>query len=318
MHKCIFGSLVYMNVSRVSKSINATLFPVLLQKANHVVKKQEGDSLKIYEYEGQESYKGSFEDICGLLHEDNDFAFLDDLDLKFKTLAEICSGSTIEAEISTTVPVTSKPVLSATHKDVTMQGTASHLQSQEKANSSTIIHTAGAQQTSSMSSTGVYVQDKVVVPNQTLLVQQPTLYYTPATNIYVMEAQPTLLVTPGPVLELQENQFIEEKKGSGASAKHETQHYQSVVFVEKQPTKGYLQTQGAMQMGNTGIMQSMEAQGVKQALHPSAQMFNTEIMQSTEVHEVRREVHPARRVMAGAARETEVYASLDMRVPQSL
>ncbi len=307
-----------MNVSRVSKSINATLFPVLLQKANHVVKKQEGDSLKIYEYEGQESYKGSFEDICGLLHEDNDFTFLDDLDLKFKTLAEICSGSTIEAEISTTVPVTSKPVLSTTHKDVTIQGTASHLQSQEKANSSTIIHTAGAQQTSSMSSTGVYVQDQVVVPNQTLFVQQPTLYYAPATPVYMMEAQPTLLVTPGPVLGLQENWFIEEKKGSGASAKHETQHYQSVVLAKKQPPKGSLQTQGVMQMGNTGIMQSTEAQGVKQALHPSAQMFNTEIMQSTEVHGVRREVHPARRVMAGAARETEVYASLDMRVPQSL
>ncbi|XP_016147678.1 desmoglein-2-like [Sinocyclocheilus grahami] len=289
------------------------------QKASHVAKKQDiGESLKIYDYEGQESYKGSFEDICGLLHEENDFAFLDDLDIKFKTLAEICSGSTIKAEISTTVPVTSKPVLSTTHKDVNIQESVSHLQSQEKATSSAIIHTAGAQQTSSMSSTGVYVQDKVVVPNQTLLVQQPAMYYTSATPIYVMEAQPSLLVMPGPVLGLQENLLMEEKKGSGASAKRETQHYQSVVLVEKQPPKGSLQTQGAMQMVDTEIMQSMEAQGVKRALHPSAQMFNTEIMQSTEVHEVRREVHPARRVTAGAARDTEVYASLDMRVPQSL
>uniref|UniRef100_A0A672KC28 Cadherin domain-containing protein n=1 Tax=Sinocyclocheilus grahami TaxID=75366 RepID=A0A672KC28_SINGR len=270
---------------------------------NYYSQKQDiGESLKIYDYEGQESYKGSFEDICGLLHEENDFAFLDDLDIKFKTLAEICSGSTIKAEISTTVPVTSKPVLSTTHKDVNIQESVSHLQSQEKATSSAIIHTAGAQQTSSMSSTGVYVQDKVVVPNQTLLVQQPAMYYTSATPIYVMEAQPSLLVMPGPVLGLQENLLMEEKKGSGAS----------------QPPKGSLQTQGAMQMVDTEIMQSMEAQGVKRALHPSAQMFNTEIMQSTEVHEVRREVHPARRVTAGAARDTEVYASLDMRVPQSL
>uniref|UniRef100_A0A9J8CUN4 Cadherin domain-containing protein n=1 Tax=Cyprinus carpio carpio TaxID=630221 RepID=A0A9J8CUN4_CYPCA len=289
------------------------------QKVRHVTKKQDtGDSLKIYNYEGQESYKCSFEDISELLHEDNDFAFLDDLDLKFKTLAEICTGSTIDVKFSTTVPVTSKPVFSTTHKDVNIQDSVSHLQSQEQATSSTIIHTAGAQQTSSMSSTGVYVQDKVVVPNQTLLVQQPALYYTSASPIYVMEPQSTLLVTPGPVLGLQENLLMEEKKVSGASAKSETQHYQSVVLVEKQSPKVSLQTQGAMQRVNTEIMQSMEAQGVKQALHPSAQRVNTEIMQSTEVHEVRRVVHPARRVMAGAASETEVYASLDMRVPQSL
>ncbi len=95
------------------------------------------------------SYKGSFEDICGLLHEDNDFAFLDELDLKFKALADICSGSTRKAEISTTVPVTYQTGPVRHTQDVTIQGTASHLQSQEKANSSTIIHIAGAQQTSS-------------------------------------------------------------------------------------------------------------------------------------------------------------------------
>ncbi|XP_026062831.1 desmoglein-2-like protein isoform X3 [Carassius auratus] len=361
------------------------------QKVSNLTKKQDtGDSLKIYNYEGQESYKGSFEDICDLLHEDNDLAFLDDLDLNFRTLAEICRGSKIETKISTNVPVTSKPVFPTTHKDVNIQESVSNLQSQEKATSSAIIHTSGAQQTSSMSSTGVYVQDKVVVPNQTLLVQQPAFYYAPASPIYVMEAQPTLLVTSGPVLGLQENLLMEEKKGSGASAKRETQHYQSVVLVEKQPPKVALQTQGAMhmvnteimqsmeaqgvkralhpsthmvnteimqsmeaqgvkramhpstqmvnteimqsmeaqgvkramhpstQMVNTEIMQSMEAQGVKRAMHPSTQMVNTEIMQSTEVHEVRRAVHPGRRVMAGAGRETDVYASLEMRVPQSL
>ncbi|XP_016320049.1 desmoglein-2-like [Sinocyclocheilus anshuiensis] len=289
------------------------------QKASHVAKKQDkGDNLKVYDYEGEESYKGSFEDICGLLHKDDDFSFLDDLDLKFKTLAEICSGSTIKAEISTSVPVTSKPVLTATHEDVNVQGTISHSQSQEKAKSSAIIHTVGVQQTSSMSSTGAYVQEKVVVPNQTLLVQQPAMYYAHTTPIYVVDAQPTLLVTPGPVLGLQEN-----LKGSGASqrgtAKRETQHYQSIVMVEKQPTEGFKQTQGsvsvAAQILNAEIMQS---QGVKQALHPSVQIVNTEIMQSTESHEVRQAIHPARRMMAGAARETEVCASLDMRVPQSL
>ncbi|XP_073705393.1 desmoglein-2-like protein [Garra rufa] len=314
------------------------------QKASHVAKKQNmGESLKVYDYEGQESHKESFEDICGLLHEDDDLAFLDDLDLRFKTLAEICSGSKIESKISTTVPVTSKPVLPSAHKDVNLQSTVSHSQSQEKASSSTIVQTAGAQQTSSMSSTGVYVQENVMVPNQTLLVQQPTLYYTSANPVYVVEAQPTLLMTSNPVLGLQENLIVEERKASGAShlgtAKRETHHYQNVVLVEKQPMKGSMQTQGvahseimqsmeaqgvrkalhpSFQMVNTEMMQSMEAQGVRQVHHPSVQMVNTEMMQSMETREVRQGIHPARRVMAGAARETEVCALLDMGAPQSL
>ncbi|XP_050959070.1 desmoglein-2 [Labeo rohita] len=316
------------------------------QKASHVAKKQDmGDCLIVYEYEDREPSKESFEDICGLIQEDNDLAFLDDLDMRFKTLAEICIGSKIETEISTTVPVTSKPVLSTTHKDVSAQSTVSHSQSQEKTSTS-IIQTAGAQQSSSMSSTGVYVQEKVMVPNQTLLVQQPAMYYTSATPVYVMEAQPTLMMTPSPVLGLQENLIVEERKGTGAShrgtTKREAQHYQSLVLVEKQPMKGSMQAQGAaqivssemmhsmeaqgvrqvlhpsVQLVNTEIMQSVEAQGVRQALHPSVQMVNTEMMQSTESREVRRAIHPTRRLMEGATRSTEVSALLDMGAPQSL
>ncbi len=69
------------------------------------------------------------------------------------------------------------------------------------------------------------------------------------------------------------------------------QHYQSVVLAEKQPPKGSMQTQGAMQMVNTEIMQSMEAQGVKQALHPYAQMVNTGIMQSMEAQGAKQALH---------------------------
>ncbi|XP_059418855.1 desmoglein-2-like protein isoform X2 [Carassius carassius] len=273
------------------------------QKASHLAKKQDKrDYLKVYDYEGQESFKGSFEDICDLLHEDNDFSFLDDINLKFKTLAEICSGSTIKAEISTSVPVTSKPVLTTTHEDVSVQRTIINSQSQEKAKLSSIIHTAGAQQTSSMSSAGVYVQEKVVVPNQTLLAQQPGMYYTHTTPIYVVDAQRTMLVTPSPVLGHQENMLVEERKGSGASqhgnATRETQHYQSVVMFEKQPTKGSMQTQSSVS--------------------GAAQIVNTEIMQSTESHDFRRSIHPSRGIMTGAVRETDVLASLDMRVPQRL
>ncbi|KAK2901439.1 hypothetical protein Q8A67_009554 [Cirrhinus molitorella] len=316
------------------------------QKSSHEAKNQNvKDSLLVYDFEGQESHKESFEDICDLLHEGDDLSFLDDLDMRFKTLAEICSGTKIETKISTKVPVTSKPVLSATHKDVSAQSTVSHSQSQEKASSSTVIQTSAAQQTSSMSSAGVYVQE--MVPNQTLLVQQPALYYT-GTPVYVVEAQPTLMMPSNPVLGLQENLIVEEHKASGAphrgTTKRETQHYQSVVLVEKQPTKESVQTNGVAQLANSEIMQSMEAQRVRQALHPSVQMINpeimqsmeaqrvrqvvhpsvqminTEILQSTESREVRREMHPSRRVMAGTVRETEVGRSalLDMVAPQSL
>lgn len=298
---------------------------VLLQKTDYVAKKQEmGDCLKVYDYEGQESYMGSFEDICSLLHEDDSLAFLDNLDIRFKTLAEICSGSTMETEFSTTTHVTSKPVLSTTHKDGKVQGSTTHkdgtvhwstthtdgtvhgsslLHSQEKASSSATIHASGAHQTSGTSSTEVYVHEKVMVPNQTLLVQQPGLYYSSATPIYVVEPHPTVLVTSGPVLGIQENMLVEEQKRSDAAlrgnANREMQHYQSVVLVENQPiSKGSVQAQGSVSGG--------------------IQIVNTEVTQSTESHEVRRAIHPVRAVMSGGARERDVIGSLDMRFPQSL
>lgn len=295
------------------------------QKTDYVAKKQEmGDCLKVYDYEGQESYMGSFEDICSLLHEDDSLAFLDNLDIRFKTLAEICSGSTMETEFSTTTHVTSKPVLSTTHKDGKVQGSTTHkdgtvhwstthtdgtvhgsslLHSQEKASSSATIHASGAHQTSGTSSTEVYVHEKVMVPNQTLLVQQPGLYYSSASPIYVVEPHPTVLMTSGPVLGIQEHMLVEEQKRSDAAlrgnANREMQHYQSVVLVENQPiSKASVQAQGSVSGG--------------------IQIVNTEVTQSTESHEVRRAIHPVRAVMSGGARERDVIGSLDMRFPQSL
>ncbi|XP_051738655.1 desmoglein-2-like [Ctenopharyngodon idella] len=141
------------------------------QKTGYAVRKQDmGDSLKVYEYEGQESCMGSFEDICSLTHEDDNLAFLDDLGLRFKTLAEICSGSTIELEMITTTAVT---------------------------------------------------------------------------PIYFVEPHPTLVMMPSSVLGIQENLLVEE--------------HQSVVLVEKQPTKGSVQAQGsvsgAVQIVNTELVQ---------------------------------------------------------------
>ncbi|XP_023284459.1 desmoglein-2-like [Seriola lalandi dorsalis] len=63
------------------------------------------DSLLVYDYEGQGSSAGSV-GCCSLLESDNDLQFLNDLGPKFKTLAEVCGGKTIQTEVK---PVFSSP-----------------------------------------------------------------------------------------------------------------------------------------------------------------------------------------------------------------
>ncbi|XP_072294071.1 desmoglein-2.1-like isoform X2 [Eucyclogobius newberryi] len=60
------------------------------------------DSFLVYDYEGQGSCAGSV-GACSSLAPDNDLQFLDDLDPKFKTLAEICGGKT-RAEVRAPAP----------------------------------------------------------------------------------------------------------------------------------------------------------------------------------------------------------------------
>ncbi|XP_061743867.1 desmoglein-2.1-like isoform X3 [Nerophis ophidion] len=53
------------------------------------------DALLEHDYEGQGSSSGSL-GCCSLLESSNDLQFLDDLDLKFKTLAEVCAGKKVQ------------------------------------------------------------------------------------------------------------------------------------------------------------------------------------------------------------------------------
>ncbi|KAK5930212.1 hypothetical protein CgunFtcFv8_026470 [Champsocephalus gunnari] len=57
-----------------------------------------GDGLLVYDYEGQGSLAGSV-GCCSLLESENDLQFIDDLGMKFKTLAEVCGGKKIETEV---------------------------------------------------------------------------------------------------------------------------------------------------------------------------------------------------------------------------
>ncbi|KAK5906714.1 hypothetical protein CesoFtcFv8_004635 [Champsocephalus esox] len=56
------------------------------------------DGLLVYDYEGQGSLAGSV-GCCSLLESENDLQFLDDLGMKFKTLAEVCGGKKIQTEV---------------------------------------------------------------------------------------------------------------------------------------------------------------------------------------------------------------------------
>lgn len=188
---------------------------ICLQKSQAASQQaQEMDHHLIYDYEGQESLAGSV-GCCSLLENDDDLTFLDDLDPKFKTLAEICQGSTLVSEsvgagvsvapirpVSPARPSTSSHTHVHTHTETIRDRdnvNVSNLSTSNVASgSSTIIkeerfteHAHG-----SAAIPKVHVQDSVVVPNQTLLIQQPSMYYA-ATPMYVVESKPQMVLVSG-------------------------------------------------------------------------------------------------------------------------
>lgn len=242
-----------------------------------------GDQLLVYDYEGQESCMGSLEDICSVMSEDN-LAFLDDLGMKFKTLAEISSGSTMETDISVSSPVTTKAVPSVPHRNVNTFQKVNVVHSQETENTSTILQAAGAEPVSGASLTGAYIHEKVMVPKPALFVQQPALYYTSNNPLYVLDPHPTLLVTASPVLGVQENLVVVDKKSldttQRATVKHDVQQYQGVVLLENQQRNRSVQAQsslsGARQIVGAEMIQSTEARDVRQVLHSAGRRMPAE------------------------------------------
>ncbi|KAL6491068.1 hypothetical protein MHYP_G00014130 [Metynnis hypsauchen] len=184
------------------------------------------DSLLMYNFEGDgASLHDSFDDICSHLNEGNDLAFLNDLGPQFKTLAELCHGSAIDVEISSVTKLPArKPAPTGVHLGVRQESTmgASHAgasssthasaSASTSASTSTHITATDYHQSSSTSGAGVLTHN---VPNQTLLIQQPAVYYT-STPVYVVEPtpQPTLLVAATPMMGMQENVMLVEQRGA--------------------------------------------------------------------------------------------------------
>ncbi|XP_068426278.1 desmoglein-2-like protein [Clinocottus analis] len=181
-------------------------------KSNHAAhQSQEKDSFLAYDYEGQGSLAGSV-GCCSLLDNDNDLAFLNDLGPKFKTLAEICQGSSLVTEsvdanvsfssarpVSPVWPSTSTHTHVSTHTETIRDRDALNINTSNVASgSSTIVQEERIIERAqgSVSSPTIHVQDNIVIPSQTLLIQQPTMYYA-STPMYVVEPNPQMMLVAG-------------------------------------------------------------------------------------------------------------------------
>lgn len=166
----------------------------------------------VYDYEGQESLAGSV-GCCSLLENDDDLAFLNDLGPKFKTLAEICQGSALVTEsvgagVSISPPRPVSPVRPSTsththvHRETIRDRDHVNINTLNTSNvasgSSTIVQEELITERTQGSATipKVHIQDKIMIPSQTLLLQQPTMYYA-ATPMYVVEPKPQVVLVAG-------------------------------------------------------------------------------------------------------------------------
>ncbi|KAM9844703.1 desmoglein-2-like protein [Aulostomus maculatus] len=176
-------------------------------KSDHAaLQSQQKDGLLVYDYEGQGSLAGSV-GCCSLLENDDDLAFLNDLGPKFKTLAEVCQGSTLVAEsatagVSVSPPKPVPPVIPSTHTHIHTHSET--VKERDHVNVSTSNVSSGLStmiqegQVTGGSATlsKVHMQDNIVVPTSTLLVQQPAMYYA-ATPMYVVESKPQMVLVAG-------------------------------------------------------------------------------------------------------------------------
>lgn len=197
-----------------------------LQKAEHAAQQSlQQDVLHAFTYEGQESPTGSV-GCCSLLDDDNDLEFLNDLGPKFKTLAEICRGSTlasVDVRLSVPPPPRPRPVSPVWPSTSNNTHTHTHTESvreRDRVNINTLsthnaLNTLSTHDTSSVvAGTSTLVQgslvqggtatiprmqfqENLVIPSQTMLIQQPTMYYS-NTPMYVVDPNPQMvLVTAG-------------------------------------------------------------------------------------------------------------------------
>uniref|UniRef100_A0A3B5LDF3 Cadherin domain-containing protein n=1 Tax=Xiphophorus couchianus TaxID=32473 RepID=A0A3B5LDF3_9TELE len=144
--ECIGEDKVYLlNKYTYLRTLSVILVLFLFPKQKSTITVPSEDILLEYDFEGKGSSAGSV-GSCSILEPDNDLNFLTDLGPKFRTLAEICSPPTL----------TSKAMV--IQKSTTKQLTTTTL---PHSTSTNISHSA-----------------KLSYPAQTVVLQQPPVYYT--------------------------------------------------------------------------------------------------------------------------------------------
>ncbi|KAG5286763.1 hypothetical protein AALO_G00018490 [Alosa alosa] len=193
------------------------------------------DALLISNYEGQGSPSGSI-GCCSLLEDDQDLDFLSELGPKFKTLADLCGGAALEVG-SSMVTVTA-PQPSAAHVanvdisgDISRSINAARTESTSLATSSTLIQGSTLSSTRP-ATTNVQLQENLGVPTQTLLIQQPTLYYAAAPPMYVVDPQPHPTLVVGSAVNVGENLIMVERKAATTGSAQLQGVRQGVLGVE--------------------------------------------------------------------------------------
>lgn len=185
-----------------------------LQKSNHAAQQfQEKNAMLVYDYEGKESPAGSV-GCCSLHENDDDLSFLNDLGPKFKTLAEICTGSAIvtksvSAGVSLPPPRAVSPIQIPPPTHTHVHTHTETVRERDRVNVDNTANVAGSASSAFIQEERVseriqvpttlpkvQVQEKIMVPSQTVLVQQPAMYYT-TTPMYVMEQNPQMVLVAG-------------------------------------------------------------------------------------------------------------------------
>ncbi|XP_060769729.1 desmoglein-2-like protein [Neoarius graeffei] len=187
------------------------------KKALDIVKQEAtANELLRFDDETCNSVTSSLEDLCDYIDDKDDLDFLDDLGPQFKRLAEICCGSAIEFEASST-SMPPKMVSSSSQVGVKVEEAVGGVHSKAtsvsaSSYSSTMQDTQTTNYRESIISGGTTSATTI---GQTLLVQQPPVYVSP-TPMYVVEQQhPTLFLASGPVPGVQEsNVVLVEKEGT--------------------------------------------------------------------------------------------------------
>lgn len=189
---------------------------VLLQKTLEMMSQEaSANQVLVSNYEDCLSVSSSLDDLSNYFHEDNNLDFLNDLGPRFKRLAEICRGSAIELEVSST-STPAKTISSSSQVGVKVNGADGGVHneatsvSESSSTSTTKIQTSNYRENISSGSA-----TSAATVGQSLIIQQPTVYLS-SSPMYVVEQQPqpTLLLASGPILGVQERNVVLVEKGA--------------------------------------------------------------------------------------------------------